>query len=280
MWVSVATNWRRSVASYGGIAGTYVKLGLALRLDFLVGFGATILITLVLLSIWGLIHAQSDQVQANFTAAQLATYIVIAQVVNLARMGQATASVVYRTMRNVETGQIAMDLVRPLNIQVLRYAEWAGLFAFDAVLIALPTWLIFRLTGIAEGPATLGDGLLFLLSLMLGWVVMAGLQTILNTLTMQTLQGSGLVKARVAVQELMSGALIPLAAMPDALRVAAEILPFQAVVSTPALFYLGNLHGVDAARALAVQAVWAIALIVAGQLLWRRMAWRIQIQGG
>ena len=277
---SAATSWRRSVASYGGIAGTYVKLGLALRLDFLVGFGATILITLVLLSIWGLIHAQSDQVQANFTAAQLATYIVIAQVVNLARMGQATASVVYRTMRNVETGQIAMDLVRPLNIQVLRYAEWAGLFAFDAVLIALPVWLIFRLTGIAEGPATLGDGLLFLLSLMLGWVVMAGLQTILNTLTMQTLQGSGLVKARVAVQELMSGALIPLAAMPDALRVAAEILPFQAVVSTPALFYLGNLHGVDAAGALAVQAVWAIALIVAGQLLWRRMAWRIQIQGG
>ena len=278
---SAAASWRRSVASYGGIAGTYVKLGLALRLDFLVGFGATILITLVLLSIWGVIHAQSDQVQANFTATQqLATYIVIAQVVNLARMGQATASVVYRTMRNVETGQIAMDLVRPLNIQVLRYAEWAGLFAFDAVLIALPVWLIFRLTGVAEGPATLGDGLLFLLSLMLGWVVMAGLQTILNTLTMQTLQGSGLVKARVAVQELMSGALIPLAAMPDALRVAAEILPFQAVVSTPALFYLGNLHGVDAARALAVQAVWAIALIVAGQLLWRRMAWRIQIQGG
>ena len=49
---------------------------------------------------------------------------------------------------------------------------------------------------------------------------------------------------------------------------------------TPAALYLGKVTGAAAVRLLALQAGWTIALLVAGQYLWRKSRTRITIQGG
>ena len=277
---SVATSWRRSATAYAAVSQVYLRVGLALRFEFIIGLVVTVLVTLVLLDVWTTVQANSPRVQESFTAQQMMSYIVIAQVVNLARLGHASRAVVSRAMRQISSGQIAIDLARPVDMQLLRYAEWSGLFAIDAVLVALPTWGLFRLLGLVEGPASIAQGMLFIASVALGWVVLAGIQYVTGAIVLRALHYDGFTRARVALQELFGGALIPLSVMPDQMRIAAEVLPFRTITSTPALIYLGRLEGADAAAAIGIQAAWAAAIVIGGRMLWNSLVSRLEIQGG
>ncbi|MCY3959478.1 MAG: ABC-2 family transporter protein [Chloroflexi bacterium] len=275
-----AASWRQSVGRYSAVSRAYVRVGLALRFEFLVGLGATLLNTWILVSIWSVIRSGSSDVQAAFDAPDMATYMVVAGVVNFARMGHASRRVIYRSLRQVSTGQIAVELVRPVNMQLLRYAEWLGVFLVDALLVAVPTWLIFRLAGVVDDPSSGMSVALFALSIGLAWLVLAGLHFIVNAITLMSISGSGVTMARVAIQEFFGGALIPLALMPGALRVVADLLPFQAITSTPTLVYMDRLEGPELVRAFGVQVIWAIALFAIGMVVWRLLVRRVQIQGG
>ena len=275
-----APSWRQPIGRYAAVSRAYIRVGLALRFEFLVGLGATLLNTWILVSIWSVIRSGSSEVQAAFDAHDMATYMVVAQVVNFARMGHASRRVIYRSQRQVSTGQIAVELVRPVNMQLLRYAEWLGVFLVDALLVAVPTWLIFRLAGVVGDPSSGTSIALFALSIGLAWLVLAGLHFIVNAITLMSISGSGVTMARVAIQEFFGGSLIPLALMPGALGVVADLLPFQAITSTPTLVYMDRLEGPDLVRAFGVQALWAVVLFAAGMAIWRLLVRRVQIQGG
>ena len=93
------------------VAWSYVKVSLALRIGFFMSLAITLLNTWILLGLWAAIRQNSAEAQAEFTAVELATYIAVAQVVSLARMSHANRQLFYQSMRHVQTGEIAMDLV-------------------------------------------------------------------------------------------------------------------------------------------------------------------------
>ena len=90
----------------------------------------------------------------------------------------------------------------------------------------------------------------------------------------------GITVGRVAVQNLFSGARIPLVFFPDWLRAVAAVLPFQGMISTPALIYLGKMDTPTTALMLSVQAMWAVGLIMLGRLVWRSAQRVVTINGG
>ncbi len=262
------------------VAWSYVKLSLARRIGFFMSLAITLLTTWILVGLWAAIRQNSVEAQAEFTAAELATYIVVAQVVSLARMSHANRQFFYQALRHVHTGEIAMDLVRPIDNQILRYSQWLGVFAVDALMVALPTWLVFRLTGVIGDPHSGVQALLFAVSVALGWLVTAGFHYLMAALTLVITQTPGVNLLRVALQEVLGGGFIPLALMPGWLATAAVIFPFHAMVSSPTLIYIGHLQGVDALAALGIQAAWGVGLIVTGRVLWLQLVRRVLIQGG
>ncbi len=262
------------------VAWSYVKVSLALRIGFFMSLAITLLTTWILVGLWAAIRQNSAEAQATFTAAELATYIAVAQVVSLARMSHANRQLFYKAMRHVQTGEIAMDLVRPIDNQVLRYSQWLGAFAVDALMVALPVWLIFRLTGVIGDPHSAMQTLLFAVSVALGWLVTASLHYLIVALTLVITQSPGVNLLRVVLQEVLGGAFIPLALMPGWLATTAVIFPFHAMVSSPTLIYIGHLQGVDALAALGIQVAWGVGLVAAGRLLWLRLVRRVLIQGG
>ena len=58
------------------------------------------------------------------------------------------------------------------------------------------------------------------------------------------------------------------------------MLPFQGMISTPALTYLGKMDGPTTALMIGVQALWAIGLILLGRLVWRGAVRAVTINGG
>ena len=271
----------RRLATLTAVAWSYVKVSLALRFGFFMSLGITLLNTWILVNLWDAIRQNSDATQAAFTAGELATYIAVAQVVSLARMSHANRQLFYKAMGSVDSGEIAMDLVRPIDNQVLRYAQWLGVFAVDTLMVALPTWLVFRLTGIIGDPDSGVQAVLFVRERGAG--VAGGRRLSLPDGRVDDRRHPDLRASTCfgwPYQELLSGGLVPLTLLPAWLGTLALVFPFHAMVSSPTLIYIGRLEGLDALAALGVQAAWGVGLIVAGRVLWLRLVRRVLVQGG
>jgi ABC-2 type transport system permease protein len=68
--------------------------------------------------------------------------------------------------------------------------------------------------------------------------------------------------------------------LPEPVRDVVLVLPFQGIVHTPALVYLGRLRGSEAIASIARQIGWAIALWFVGRALFGWAVRRITIHGG
>jgi ABC-2 type transport system permease protein len=262
---------------------THFKVCLAMRFDFLMSLFITLVSSAILVSIWHAIYrgsVSSGSIQSTFTEPELLTYVAISQVANLARMGLSNRHIVYRAMGYVRSGQIAVDLVRPVDVQGMRYAEWAAVFLCDALLVAIPVWLVWYFFGGISLPPSPLYAALFLVSFFLGWLVMAGLHFLVNLSTIWTVDFLGIQMARGATQEFFGGSLVPLAIMPAGFAAVAAVLPFQAIVFTPTWIYLGRLEGGALAWSLTVQLLWGVALFALGRVLWRKAAPHVRVQGG
>jgi ABC-2 type transport system permease protein len=91
---------------------------------------------------------------------------------------------------------------------------------------------------------------------------------------------TGISWGRMAIQNIFSGALIPLVFFPGWLQTVAAILPFQGLVSTPAMAYLGKLDWSTTVTLVAIQALWAVGLVMLGRLAWRGASRMVTIHGG
>jgi ABC-2 type transport system permease protein len=78
----------------------------------------------------------------------------------------------------------------------------------------------------------------------------------------------------------MSGALVPIVLFPVWLQGVANVLPFQAIVWTPARIYLGTIHGTEAVMWLAIEAAWGVGLWILARLMWKVAVRKLVIQGG
>jgi ABC-2 type transport system permease protein len=117
-------------------------------------------------------------------------------------------------------------------------------------------------------------------SLLLGVLTRFLVIYIVSLLCFWTLNWLGLHWTHTAVTNLFSGALIPLQFFPDGLRAIAMALPFQAIINTPLLIYLGEIQGSGILPAMGLQAFWIFALWAIGALMWGPCVRALEIQGG
>lgn len=270
----------RTLFRYLGTAQMHFRVCLAMRFEFGVSLVITLLSSWILVNVWRALHAGSVSLQSRFGEQELVTYIAVAQVANLARMGFSNRRIIYRAMGYVQSGQIAIDLVRPVDVQLMRYAEWAAAFAFDTIVVAVPVWLVWYLVGGIGAPPSPLYGAFALLSFVLGWFVTAGMHFLVNIGAIWTEDFLGIQMARTAIQEFFGGSLIPLAVMPAGLAAIAAFLPFQAMAFTPVWIYMGRVEGISLLAALGVQLAWGLAFCVLGRVLWRRAAPHLRVLGG
>ncbi len=90
----------------------------------------------------------------------------------------------------------------------------------------------------------------------------------------------GVVILSMVVSLFFSGFTIPLAFFPDWLREVAYALPFAAMIQVPVDVFLGKFDGADLVGIMALQAAWAVALLVVGRGLLIVATRKLVIQGG
>ena len=186
-------------------------------------------------------------------------------------------------LESIISGGVGYELCRPLSVYWMWFARSAG-GRFAAVASrSLPILLIafvlpkpFRLML----PASFAQGILFVISLLLGAGVAVALCMLIYLICFFTITPKGVRRLMVSMGDLLSGGLIPLPFVPQPWRTVIELLPFASIQNTPYLVYSGELMGDAALATMGLQLFWLVALVMLGHLVFLLAQRRIVIQGG
>ncbi|MBA2384650.1 MAG: ABC-2 family transporter protein, partial [Actinobacteria bacterium] len=162
--------------------------------------------------------------------------------------------------RRVQTGDVATDLHRPVDVQRAELAQDYGRAAYHLLWRAVPQFLLGALLFEIAIPDDGGRWLLFAVSVALAVLVGFGIRFLVNLCAFWLLDYRGPVLLLIAVNLVLSGAIIPLAFFPGVLATVARLTPFASMLMAPIDIYVGEPLGGSAATALALQASWALAL--------------------
>lgn len=203
------------------------------------------------------------------------TYMVVGQLSMLVLQADSTGMIRQR----VREGSIATDLMRPVSFPVYLLADNVGSSLLRGTLVVPATLFALLVVGIAP-PPTGYHGAIFLVSLALGFLVSFLLNFLANATAFWTLETFGLQFALQFAGLILSGVVVPVWFLPEAMASVVHLLPFAAVYSTPLSIFIGRLEGPTLWGRVALQVAWVVALGAAAARVWRAAERRLVVQGG
>ncbi len=266
-----------ALAPYLAFARTSFLNLLAYRARYFVGVLTYFFNVSVWYFIWKALFAQEPGgVIGGFTFPQMVTYVSTGWALRSFYFNEVDRDIASQ----VQEGRLAMSLIKPVDFQAMVLSQALGESAFRLLLFSLPIAALLFLVYPLTPPASALAALLFGISGLLSVALVGGINFCVGLIAIRTRSILGFLRAKYLVLELLSGLLIPPALFPEKVRPILDWLPFPHMNYTPGRLYLGLVSGPAAARALALQAAWALLLLGLGRLLWRATSKRIVVQGG
>ncbi len=248
---------------------------LAYRLRYFTGILTYFINVSVYYFIWNAVYSGSGTV-AGYDLSQMVTYVGV---------GWITRSFYFNNIdrdmaAEVLEGKISINLIKPVDTQLMYIAQTAGEACFRAVLFTLPITVVLFAVYPLRPPASPFAAAAYACSCLLSLLLFASMNFMVGTLALHIQSILGVIRAKFFVVEFLSGLLVPLNFFPDNIRRVLVFLPFPYVSFTPLEIYLGRSGGPAALRAIAVQALWVVVLYGAGRAFWKCSTRRLSIQGG
>ncbi len=257
---------------FGRVA--FLKI-LAYRLRYFTGIVTYFINVSVYYFIWSAIFSSSRNV-AGYNLSQMVTYVAVGWIIRSFYFNNVDREMATEVLE----GKIALNLVKPVDTQLMYVAQTVGEACFRAVLFTLPIALVLAVFYPVRPPSSLPAAALFVLSSLLALLIFALINFIVGTLALRIYSIVGVIRAKYFVVEFFSGLLIPLTFFPDSLQRIIYLLPFPYISFTPLQIYLGKEQGWAAGRSLGAQAFWILVLYIAGRMAWKAATRRLSIQGG
>lgn len=183
----------------------------------------------------------------------------------------------------IRDGNIAYELCRPVSIYQMWFSRTVANRTSKAALRCIPILAVAALLpapyGLTLPESWLHFGL-FLLTLVLGLLVIVAYTMLVYIVTFYTISPDGIRIFSVSASEFLTGAVIPLPFFPEKLQYVLELLPFAAMQNVPLRIYSGSMTESEMLRAICLQVFWLAGLTGLGWGLCRRAERRVTVQGG
>ncbi|MBJ6362642.1 ABC transporter permease [Paenibacillus sp. GCM10012307] len=252
---------------------------LAFRAEVLLFLLSQVFRIFIQIYIWHALFDGKDALNSQAGAISLhemITYVLISSVISVF----ATNDVIFRVSSKVSSGEIAMDLIKPMSFRSVVFCQMLGSnlyrILFELVPLIVISILFFhvQLPSFAHGIAFL---LLVLGGLFLNFVITytIGLIAFWYILIWQVnMLLNGLIR-------LFSGAFIPIWFFSDSLIQISYFLPFRLIYYEPISVYLGKISSVEELLLLfAQQLAWIVGLLLLQKWMWTKAVKRLVLQGG
>jgi ABC-2 type transport system permease protein len=252
---------------------------LAYRARYYVGIVTYLIYIALNTSVWRAVYAGQETQQtplSGLNLRELTTFIAV---------GWICRAFIYNNLdRDIETkvvdGSLAMDMLKPMDFQIMQYSRVLGEGLFRLTLFAGPTALLaFPLFGVSA-PVDWTHGLAFFGSLLLGALLFLHINFMIGALAIPLRNLEGISYAKNNLMLFFSGLLIPFAMLPQNIADILRTLPFAGIIDTPLRIYLGQITQAELLPLLAFQLGWCLILFVLARWLWFFMMRQLVIQGG
>jgi len=208
----------------------------------------------------------------GLTQSQTLTYTTVSQALLMVIPQWGRAEVA----NEVRSGQIAMDLCRPISFPAMFFARrLGGSFAF--VFLRFPGVM---LAGLALGFLSAPEcswGLL-VVSIVLGALICHSIILLVELSAFWMESERGVRYFVLGLSAVLSGLIMPLHFYPEWILAISKWLPFEHGLYTPVRLYIGEVESVR--EALTMQAGWALVMISLSFFLFWLGTRKLTIQGG
>lgn len=212
----------------------------------------------------------------GMTADKMLTYTIISSAMSVL----FTTGVERRIQRSVQQGSISIEMIHPINVFGVYFAEDMGTVAallFQNLLpIIIIGSLVIRVPMIVSVSAIPMFAASLLLSMGINWLLAA----IFGMWAFTAVEMDALIQVKKHLLRLLSGSIIPIWFFPDSLRTVLEALPFVYIYQLPLDIYVGSVSTEDILRRMVIQVIWFAVLGTAFFILQRRVLGKVMVQGG
>jgi ABC-2 type transport system permease protein len=260
--------------AYVEFAKKAFQINITYRADYIAGVINAIVMIFVNSSIWKAIY-EDEQTVDGVQFKILITYIVLAFLMQCIYGMEE-----YFIEAKVRSGSISLDLLKPISFSGYIFSYNVGILVFRVFMQLLPALLVSIILFRLLPPFSLPMLVCFFLSLLLGYLVLYNLNFIIWISSFWFYWSFSLVTIKDAAVMILSGALLPLWFMPQAMVDFINLTPFASIYYVPISIYLGQVPPEEIAIVLVKQLIWAGLLFIMGKLLWKIALKKLVVQGG
>lgn len=177
----------------------------------------------------------------------------------------------------VRSGDVAVDLARPWDLQAALLAQDLGHAGHAALFRFLPPVAFGALLLPFRWPQAWGAYPVFAVSVLLAVVISSQLRFLLDLAAFWLVDARGVRGVYNSVGGTMAGLTVPLAFFPDTVRGLLHATPFPALLQTPIDVFTER---GAVAPLLGHQLLWAVALLALTRLVLARATRKLVVQGG
>lgn len=184
---------------------------------------------------------------------------------------------------SITSGNIGYELCRPCDVYTMWFTKNVAIRLSKMMLQCLPILLVAAFLPEPFNiklPPDLLSGILFLISVILGFLVLVSFSMLIYISAFYTISPMGIRIIAISAAEFFEGAIIPIPFFPEALQPIMYALPFAYMQNTPLLIYTGHISGFEALQSITIQLVWLSALVIAGRFFMKRALKKVIVQGG
>jgi ABC-2 type transport system permease protein len=233
--------------------------------------------SVVMILVWQAAYRTRESVE-GYSLAEMVTYYLLTGII----AGALTSHAEFTMNWEIRDGRLTPQLARPISYPVLVMCKETG-WLIAKFVVGLPVFalLVFTFRRHVVVPhlapvAWLG----FALAVALAYAILSLIGACLGTLSLWTIESSGIFELWWSLGGVLSGALLPLELLPRVLRHAAFVMPHRWGSYFPVRVLLGKAPVGEIYQGVLVQLGWVIALAVILAVLWRLGTRRYEGWGG
>lgn len=212
----------------------------------------------------------------GMTADSMLTYTIISSAMSVL----FTTGVERRIQRSVQQGSISVEMIHPINVFGVYFAEDMGtilaLLFQNLLPIIIIGSLVIKVPVIASVSAIPMFAASLVLSMGINWLLAA----IFGMWAFTAVEMDALIQVKKHLLRLLSGSIIPIWFFPDSLRAVLEALPFVYIYQLPLDIYVGSASTEDILRRMVIQVIWFAILGTVFFILQKRVLGKVMVQGG
>lgn len=184
---------------------------------------------------------------------------------------------------SIKSGNVAYEIIRPYNLYYWWYIKSISKRIASGMLRFMPVIIISLLLPAPYGltlPSSFLNFILFLVSLILGCLVVSGINMLVHTIGFYTYNEDGISNMLNTIMEFLAGEFMPVALLPMFIQKSTYYLPFRLIGDLPFRIYSNNVGISEGLISIGLQIIWIFILVILGNYIVKKSLNKVFIQGG